>query len=1016
MKFSGSVLLFWILVICNSQNLESQLLKIRSLANESPEKAESLLNKIDLSSYNNDEKSHIYWYKFLLSNNKDSVLHYCSYYSLPGISDKNKSLLLMANSSNYLNYNWLPNIAFQYAKEAYEIYQSQPQSYDPFEQLYIINEYAFSLFSLGKYNEATKLINPFSSSILEEPCGYFSYLSLNNLVLMNVVSNRPDIGANCGAKILNCNPPPNPLLSSIYNNLGQLNIYNGNYYQALIFQEKAKNNYNELQEEIAYEWYWHMGWLNSDLGNFQLADSYYDQSEKMIVSVDGIESYDYFIINMEKLKNNIRKKDSIRALTIINKLEYLQQQVGIENDIATDFLELKGDYYNLKKNYTSAIANYSKALQNRKELAGDQNFLILSSYKKLIESCIKNQQFDQAKNYIEQAEAIIQKNFSHSSTHDILQIHLYKNQFSSLSTEENISFFENLLQQSSNNYEWRQESFYHLAQLYFTEATQNPNDQKWIKKATQNIDSSYHYAQKLQLFQSHLKNKWNSSPNNLRKIRKLGIQISLWAYEQNPNNASKERVFHFLDYTKYDRYKNHLLAVNQYPINDSISHHISEEKRIRSEINAHYSALEKGAHSPFIHESLKKLNKSYEFTLQNLSKNSKSYYDYFVKLPQISYKKLQKELSSEEVFISYTLVDEQLVTMVISPDKFYVSEVKNAMTPLLKSYHESMEKGDFNGFKESAYSLYRILLAPYWNDIQNKKLLISLDGSLTGLSLETLITNHNGADFQNLDYVLYDLTPQYIITGTSYILLKEIENKKGDNVSFIAPDFAKNDNHYIEQPFVKQWMEDFKDNPSNTIVSPSNHSKEEILQAFHNTPISIIGTHTTINEFNPLETKMILDPNDEEKNIKLFEIFNLQDTSDLIVLASCNTAQGKENEQMGMFSIANGFSYSGSKTIIGTLWKVDEQSTINILKNTWENDSNLTLNQKLKESKIKFIKNNHPKLANPYYWGGIVLFGSDYKSQSPESPTLWVLLFLLMTGILALIIYPAKKIQPIKNS
>ncbi len=1007
--------MFWVLglllfVSANGQTFTQKIQQVHEQANTDFKKAYKLLNTIKTSKLNNNQKATVYWYKAIISNKADSVLHYASQYTLPNISSKNKSLLFASLGNFLLEFYWQPQKAKKYIYKAFRLYKMQINEYSSFEAQYIINQYGTLLFALGNFNDAAITINKHYQNILEMPCGNWAYRYINDLVLLNVISNRPDIGMACSTKMAHCNPVVSPLLSSLYNNLGQLNIYNGNYYQAIYFQEKAKNNYDALRQSYDYEWYWHMGWLNSDLGNYKLADSYLQQAEKMIVVLDGNDSYDYFLINLEKLKNNLREEDTLSASKIISILEKIEKKSGIENDIAIDFLDLKGYYCALKQNYSKAIAIYREALEKRKKVAGNRNFLILSTYKKLIKSLLENRQQKQALQYIKEAEKIIQKYFQHSTTHDILQIYLLKNAISQNSTHEKIEEYKVLVEKSPYNFEWKKESYYQLAQLYYVEANKVPSNKKWLEKAAVAIDSSYHYEQKLQLFQSRNIDTWEST-SDLEKIRTLGIKIALKLYHQNPSDTTKEKLFYYSDYTKYSYFKEHLLLLNQnfkkIPFNQGA---IQQEKQVRAAISSYYYGLEKGENSIVLKKELNALNRRHEKILQQLSKEAKAYYDYFVDMPAIGYQELQEQLKPNEVFVSYTVLDNQLVILLISSNYFKVFQSSFQLQPFLDNYFKGMQEANVELYKKNAFQLYKILLQPILSEVKGKVLLTSLDAQLSGINLETLISSTQGNNFKELSYALYKIQPQYVVTGTSYILSNMTEVKKGNNVTFIAPDFSKLNSKYISQPFVQNWKSDFEKEVNNIIINPVNSKKQELLTAFQLNPTTILGTHTQIENTNPLESKIIMDVMNDEKNIKLSEIFSLQDTSDLVVLASCSTAKGEYNEGLGLMSIANGFFYSGSKSIICTLWEVDEQSTVTILKNWWNTTTNKTNNQKLQQSKINMIKNSHPKLANPFYWGGIILYGKDLQKTSNINNYIGLLI-----PILLIIVFYFLKDKPFKT-
>jgi CHAT domain-containing protein len=104
-----------------------------------------------------------------------------------------------------------------------------------------------------------------------------------------------------------------------------------------------------------------------------------------------------------------------------------------------------------------------------------------------------------------------------------------------------------------------------------------------------------------------------------------------------------------------------------------------------------------------------------------------------------------------------------------------------------------------------------------------------------------------------------------------------------------------------------------------------------------------------------------------------FEAMNLSlDDTELVVLSACETGRGEVLNGEGVFGLQRAFEVAGSKAVIMSLWKVDDQATRRLMSQFyqyWQQTGNL------RESFEHAQLTLRASLAHPYYWGGFVLIG-----------------------------------------
>jgi CHAT domain-containing protein len=113
------------------------------------------------------------------------------------------------------------------------------------------------------------------------------------------------------------------------------------------------------------------------------------------------------------------------------------------------------------------------------------------------------------------------------------------------------------------------------------------------------------------------------------------------------------------------------------------------------------------------------------------------------------------------------------------------------------------------------------------------------------------------------------------------------------------------------------------------------------------------------------------------------ELYNLPINADLVVLSACETGIGEQLHGEGVVSLARAFAYAGAKSIVASLWSVNDQSTMQIMDAFYAGlKAGKPKHVALGEAKRLYVKNNPGKNAHPFFWAAFVGMG-DIKPISP---------------------------------
>jgi CHAT domain-containing protein len=136
--------------------------------------------------------------------------------------------------------------------------------------------------------------------------------------------------------------------------------------------------------------------------------------------------------------------------------------------------------------------------------------------------------------------------------------------------------------------------------------------------------------------------------------------------------------------------------------------------------------------------------------------------------------------------------------------------------------------------------------------------------------------------------------------------------------------------------------------------------------------------------------------------LSLEEIYKLTSNCDLLVLGACETGIGGKDNGEGNINLARAFTSIGVKSMLVAPWEVDEKSTLAITASFFS-----YLNQghskswALQKAKLDFIKSSNPRNANPLYWAGLQLIGSNQSTPLGDNQIqyAWFLIIFPLLGL-----------------
>jgi CHAT domain-containing protein/Tfp pilus assembly protein PilF len=369
----------------------------------------------------------------------------------------------------------------------------------------------------------------------------------------------------------------------------------------------------------------------------------------------------------------------------------------------------------------------------------------------------------------------------------------------------------------------------------------------------------------------------------------------------------------------------------------------------------------------------------------------------------------KKLLRNDTALIEYILGNERSYLIFISNASYKVTVLpsQDKIVDMLTGYLGYLEDPEIEpaiGIA-AAKRLYRQFFYPIENFIPKSvtNLIIVPDGLLFHLPFETLVSDH-GPDSKP-DYLANRYLISYAPSASAFFyLLKrpKPERYSKDLLAFGAPSYAKpaspgnKDSRSPSQilldlyeksgfslspiPYsakeVKEISKHFQ--PDKKDVYLKKEATEQTLKGLNlnNYRIVHFACHAFSDESFPLRSTLVfsLDGSDEEDGFfQVLEMYNLRLNAELTVLSACQTGKGKNIQNEGDLGLPRVFFYMGSRSVISTLWSIDDKATSQFMGYFYEYYAKGTGKaQALKWAKQRMMRT---KYSHPFYWGAFILTG-----------------------------------------
>lgn len=693
------------------------------------------------------------------------------------------------------------------------------------------------------------------------------------------------------------------------------------------------------------------------------------------------------------------------AEKIISEYEDLDLSAYVEKKSVYNEL---AEYYRFRK-FDSCVDYHIKILKLEKKISEYHGIFVVSEYTELGKLFLDVDDYENAELYINQSQVEMkkiydEKSFFYLSNQFTLGLIHFKTSNGKEGFEEMYPFINYSLNDSSLIPSIANSFYKDFGELY-EKVNSDSSDRYYLEVYERNtmlplrmfgltnkeqISSLNEYNASLQIVLNQISFRFFDE-------KKTKANLGLAAYLFSKNQQFKyQRVFKiFQNENNISTTYNDELLRRKRLYNKSIS---SESKDADS-LLLNYEYLKSGIISEVLLDSPGK-----KYLEKNLLNSFKS-----------DYSGMQKQLSNEDCYIDIKRFNYHVERKGFYPD--------SAIYAFLIITNKSKDTGTYF-FLRKGYSFDSIVklnnrasaiseyLKEFLKLIQHyKNVYINPDGifhlinwyTLKDVDGKYLLENKTLHIIQSLDEVKSEISQIFPALNKEVVLfgdpLMQNNLNQHSTAGFIRGSYNLNGaNELPSLPYTKIEVEEidklFKQHGFNSTMYIQKYCNEDNLEKVKSPIVLHIATHgfylnkidssnakeLEIYSSNPLlRSGLILSAskeNDSTDNIvTAFEVidYDLANT-ELVALSACETGKGKIESGQGIYGLQRAFRIAGAKTVLTSLWNVDDRATrffMNLFYTEWLNG----------KSKVDALRNtqlqmaHHPLYSDPKFWGAFILVG-----------------------------------------
>lgn len=346
-------------------------------------------------------------------------------------------------------------------------------------------------------------------------------------------------------------------------------------------------------------------------------------------------------------------------------------------------------------------------------------------------------------------------------------------------------------------------------------------------------------------------------------------------------------------------------------------------------------------------------------TLGNVAPEAAS----LVSVNRVEVAAIAARLGRDESLVDYYLQGEDLYAFVLNGTSIKGTRLAaQGLDEEIRAFREAIERRSPQAH-ELGRNLFARLLGPLLGDLKGRELTIAPHGALHYLPFAALSDGKHDL----IDRFSTRLVPS---ASTLVYLRTDKPAKPGKLLALGNPDLG--DRRYDlpnAQTEAVSVAALFPDSRALVRAQASKSAVEELGNGF---AMLHFATHGRFDSSAPLSSGLYLAKGNEPDGIlTVSDLYSLRWDVDLVTLSACETGLGKVASGDDVIGLTRGFLYAGARSIVASLWEVDDAATSRLMQSFYRNLEGHDKREALRLAQIE-TRQQYPQ---PWYWAAFNILG-----------------------------------------
>jgi len=260
-------------------------------------------------------------------------------------------------------------------------------------------------------------------------------------------------------------------------------------------------------------------------------------------------------------------------------------------------------------------------------------------------------------------------------------------------------------------------------------------------------------------------------------------------------------------------------------------------------------------------------------------------------------------------------------------------------------------------------ALYLRLIAPVASRIRTPRLTIVAHGALHYLPFAALMDG---------DQYLVDRYAIRMLPSASVLqfLRPHRPNEAGQSLVLGNPDLHNPDMDLPGAQTEAQTVAGLLSTPN--LLLRDRATKEAFTRLAPAAKYVHVASHGEFDDRHPLASALLLSaPQGQDNRLTVSDMYELGLDAELVTLSACETGLGAVGSGDDVVGLTRGLLYAGASSVVTSLWKVDDESTGQLMAQMYRNLAKKAPDESLRGAQLDTRK----KFPHPYYWAAFYLTG-----------------------------------------